>query len=247
MARDAASALVASIYSAKSARTKTAIRQSPEDVFEQCLLRIVRPGDCVLDAGCGAGKFFRANFAERIPCRWIGVDVQPELSRNRRLQLRAQGEVTRLPFADGTVDVVICRWVIEHLQEPSRALAEFSRVAKPSGQLALFTSNLLHYYGAAAKLTPHRFHLWFNHRVRGFDDADIFPTAYRANTTRRLRHLLADAGFSRIEVAAVEGAPAVLDFNPLLFRAGKLYAFVVNRFDWLSAFRMNLIAIASKK
>ena len=246
MPRVAAPATIQSIHSPASASARTAIRPSPEDVFEQRLLHIVRPGDRVLDAGCGAGKFFRADFAARIPCRWIGLDVQPELDRNERLHLRAQGDVTRLPFGDGTVDVVICRWVVEHLPEPSRAFSEFSRVLNSSGHLAVFTPNLLHYYGAAAKLTPHRFHLWFSCRVRGFDDADVFPTTYRANTARRLRSMLMNAGFARTEVTAVEGAPTVLQFNPFLHRAGRLYESVVSRFQWLSMFRMNLIAIAFK-
>jgi len=246
MAKTAVPASIGSVYPAQSAPASAA-RGSPEDAFEDVLLRIIRPGDRVLDAGCGAGKFFRADFAARIPCRWIGIDVQPELRRNERLHLRARGDVAALPFGDGTVNVVICRWVIEHLREPSRAFAEFARVLKSTGRLALFTPNLLHYYGAAAKLTPHWFHLWFNRRVRGFDDTDIFPTAYRANTARRLRSLLADAGFSRIEVTAVEGAPAVLQFNSVLHAAGRVYESVVNRFDSLSNFRTNLIAVASKR
>lgn len=244
--RGAVPVVIESTGPSDSTRAKTAARPAPEDVFEQWLLQIIRPGDCVLDAGCGAGKFFRADFADRIPCRWIGLDLRPKVSRNRRLDFRTQGDVTCLPFGDATVDVLICRWVIEHLPEPRRAFSEFARVLKPSGRLALFTSNVLHYYGAAARLTPHSFHLWFNRAVRGFEDDDVFPTRYRANTSRRLRSLLVHAGFSRIEVAGVEGAPTVLQFNPLLHAAGRMYESLVTRFERLSSFRMNLIAIASK-
>ncbi len=246
MTREATPGSFESVYSAKSTPAKTAMRLAPEEIFEQRLLQLIRPGERVLDAGCGAGKFFRADFAAQIPCRRIGLDIQPELRHNEKLHFRAQGDVAHLPFGDGTVDVVICRWVIEHLRQPSLAFAEFSRVLNSSGRLALFTPNLLHYYGAAAKLTPHGFHLWFNRRVRGFDEADISPTTYGANTTRRLRSLLANAGFSRIEISPVEGAPDVLNFNPLFHRAGRIYESVVNRFDWMSPFRMNLIAVASR-
>jgi SAM-dependent methyltransferase len=246
MAHDTVSA--AATVRAKARASPPAVeRCSPEELFEQRLLELVRPGDRVLDVGCGTGRFFRADFAARIPCRWIGVDIQPDIARNARLHLRARGDATKMPFADRSFDVVICRWLIEHVKEPASALSEIARALKPSGRLALFTPNLLHYYGMAASLTPHWFHLWFNRRVRGFDEADVFPTCYRANTPRRLLTLLAGAGFSQIELTLVEGAPSVLEFNPLVHGAGKIYEWLVTGFDCLSAFRMNLIAIAFKR
>lgn len=244
--RDTIPVCVDPVSSSGSMRATAAVPSAPEDVFEEQLLQIIGPGDCVLDAGCGTGIFFRADFSERISCRWIGIDLRSELDRNKRLHLRAQGDVTRLPFDDAAFDVVICRWVVEHLPEPLSAFSEFARVLKPSGRLCVFTSNVLHYYGAAARLTPHSFHLWFNRAVRGFQDDDIFPTRYRANTSRRLRSLLTEAGFSRVQLTAVEGAPNVLQFNPLLHAAGRVYESLVTRFEWLSRFRMNLIATAFK-
>lgn len=222
------------------------IRPSPEEVFEERLLNLVKPGARVLDVGCGSGKYFRADFARERACRWVGVDLEPRIGGNNRVHLRARGDAMRMPFADDAFDVVICRWMIEHVADPGGAFLQFARVLKPWGRLAIFTPNLLHYYGVAAKLTPHWFHVWFNRRIRGFDDEDIFPTLYRANSRRRLRSLLAGAGFSEIEITLVEGAPSALKFNRLLYAAGKIYEAVVRKSDFLSAFRMNLIATASK-
>jgi hypothetical protein len=44
----------------------------------------------------------------------------------------------------------------------------------------------------------------------------------------------------------IEGAPNVLAFNSFLVRLGTFYERLVKRFDVLSAFRLNIVAIAQK-
>jgi SAM-dependent methyltransferase len=221
--------------------------KAPEEFFQEGLERIVRAGDRLLDAGCGTGKYSRMQFARDIGCHVVGFDLEEALARNYQTDFRVRGDLKQLPFSDGSFDVVNCRLVIEHLDSPKTVLDEFHRVLVPGGRLAIFTPNLLHYFGAAARLTPHWFHIWFNSRVRGFDSADVFPTYYRANTRRHLRALLLNSGFANAEVTLVEGAPNVLAFNSLLHRLGLGYAWLVKRFEFLSAFRLNIIAIADKR
>ena len=219
---------------------------SPERVFEEKLRQIIAPGDRVLDAGCGTGKFFGMDFAREIGCQLVGIDLRQDLSANSEIDFGVRAELNRLPFSDGSFDVVNCRLVIEHVDFPDTVLKEFYRVLKPGGRLAIFTPNLLHYFGAAASLTPHWFHVWFNSRVRGFSEEDVFPTRYRANTRRQLRKLFLKSGFGRADISMVEGAPSVLAFNSLLHRMGLAYGRLVNRYDFLSNFRLNIIAVAYK-
>ena len=219
---------------------------SPENVFAEKLQEIISPGDRVLDAGCGTGKFFGFDFARAVGCRLVGTDQREDVSANSGMDFCVRSELKRLPFSDASFDVVNCRLVIEHVGYPAAVLKEFYRVLKPGGRLAIFTPNLLHYFGAAASLTPQWFHVWFNSRVRGFEQDDIFPTHYRANTRRRLRRLALEAGFNRAEITLVEGAPSVLEFNSLLHRMGLGYEWLVNRYDFLSDFRLNIIAVAYK-
>jgi len=219
----------------------------PEEVFEERFRGLVHEDDWVLDAGCGSGKF-AARRLRAINYFLTGIDVCETLRQNRQVDSRVGGSVSSLPFADSSFDVIYGRWLVEHLENPVVAMREFYRVLRPGGRVAIFTTNLLHYYGGAAKVTPHWFHMWFNRR-RGFTEDDIFPTYYRANTRRRLGELLREAGFPRknVEIDLVEGVPSVLSFNSVLHRLGMGYEYLVKRFEGLAAFRMNLIAIARKE
>src|SRR5437868_6899740 len=202
---------------------------SPPAFFEQRLTQLVKPGDCVLDAGCGAGQFLSFQFATVKGCKVVGADLSDDILLNPHLDLRARGDLNNLPFSADSFDVIACRMVIEHLKRPETVFAEFHRVLKPGGRLAIFTPNLLHYFGAAAKMTPHWFHRWFNGRIRGFREQDTFPTRYRANTKHRLNKQLHRSGFCDVDIQLIEGAPSVLAFNSGLYQCGVAYARLVNR------------------
>lgn len=89
-----------------------------------------------LDVGCGSGDFIA--YAERRlnTVRWLGLDVSRDVLRLARRGheefsgICAQG--TRLPFADGRVDVVTCIHVLHHLAPPEAIglLGELHRVAR---------------------------------------------------------------------------------------------------------------------
>lgn len=107
----------------------------------------IRPGDRLLDAGCGEGRHcFGA--LER-GAHVVGLDLDREALRpavgglRRRAAERGrqaamlQGDTFRLPFRDATFDKVICAEVMEHVHDFGAAARELARVTKPGGRVAV--------------------------------------------------------------------------------------------------------------
>lgn len=91
----------------------------------------------VLDLGCGAG--FLSNYLARRGHAVTGVDTTPEnlaVARDHdpigRVDYQC-ADALALPFADGSFDVVCAMDLIEHVEDPSRLVAEASRVLSPGG------------------------------------------------------------------------------------------------------------------
>ncbi len=101
----------------------------------------------VLDVGAGPGNYFEP-LRVRIPDGLlIGGDLSLGMTRSAReraVAARAQVlafDAERLPFPDGAFDVVLANHMLYHVGEIDRALAEFSRVLKPSGCLITATNS----------------------------------------------------------------------------------------------------------
>jgi len=91
---------------------------------------LLRPGDKLLDFGCGA-KPYRELFISKFPT-FIGADLpgNPEAD----IVLGAMSEV---PVAADSFDCVLSTEVLEHTELPEAYLAEAYRVLKPGGFLVL--------------------------------------------------------------------------------------------------------------
>ena len=63
------------------------------------------------------------------PKEYIGGDLFPKTPRHRKINVEA------LEFPDGYFDLIICNHVLEHVDHPEIALAEFSRCLSPQGRL----------------------------------------------------------------------------------------------------------------
>jgi SAM-dependent methyltransferase len=114
--------------------------------------KFVEPGDRVLDAGCGPGRFTLE--LARIGARIVAADISPgQLELHRRytadveeaVEDRVVADVTRLPFADDAFDVTVCyggalSYVLEHAPD---AAAELARVTRPGGHVLVSAMTLV--------------------------------------------------------------------------------------------------------
>ena len=106
---------------------------------------LVRPGDRVVDVGCGTGDLSLACTRAGAGAV-LGVDfAAPMLPIARRKAARrsatgvafVQGDGLRLPLADGAADAWCAAFVMRNVPDVGGLLAEAHRVVRPGGRLAV--------------------------------------------------------------------------------------------------------------
>lgn len=120
----------------------------------------VRPGERLLEVGCGGGHVLRMfPQADR-----TGVDVSGRMINKARRNLGdapvrlLKGELQEVGLSDGEFDAVICTEVLEHTVDPRAVLSEIRRVLRPGGRAVITFPNdhLIH----AVKNFVRRSGLW---------------------------------------------------------------------------------------
>lgn len=111
----------------------------------------LRPGDRVLDLGCGGGR--HAFEASKRGAQVVACDLDLAELKDVRALFGAMtdageipgggggwavnGNALSLPFADATFDRIIASEVMEHIPDDAGAAAELARVLKPGGTIAV--------------------------------------------------------------------------------------------------------------
>ena len=160
------------------------------------LLGEARPGERVLDLGCGAGRFTAA--LRDAGAEAIGVDVADgALDRARRNVPGAdfRRAEASLPLGHGEVDLVWCSEVLEHVPDTIGCLTEIRRVLRPQGRLLLTVPD----HGRLKRTVIALMHF----------DAHYDPQGehLRFYSRRSLTRALRATGFADIGLRPLGGAP----------------------------------------
>jgi ubiquinone/menaquinone biosynthesis C-methylase UbiE len=154
---------------------------------------LIKPGDAVLDVGCGTGEVTLLAKTRAKNGQVNGIDPAPEMIAVARKKAARKGleidfrvgVIESLPFPDAGLDVVTSSLMMHHLPEDLkvRGLAEIYRVLKPGGRLLI--ADFMRPTGA---FLNHVFIAFTRHQglQKGIEDLQI---------------LLKDAGFRQITQA----------------------------------------------
>lgn len=152
-------------------------------------LRIESPK--VLDIGCGTGQFAEVLFHEVPGAKVWGLDLVRGMLEggngrwahySQRIQ-PVQGDSERLPFADGSFDVLTCANSFHHYPNQAAAICEMRRVLKPGGALMLIDGYRDRPWG------------WFIYDVCV---AGVEGNVHHASA-KEIHKMMADAGFGTID------------------------------------------------
>ncbi|MBC7228959.1 MAG: class I SAM-dependent methyltransferase [Actinobacteria bacterium] len=129
----------------------------------------------ILDIGCGDKPYEK--MLEPYESEHIGMDHEGTLHDLSKADIK--GEAYAIPLDDESVDTVFCTAVLEHLEDPARALSEAYRVLKRGGH-AIYTAPLF----------------WHHHEE---------PRDFFRYTPYGLGYLFSNAGFEVIEILPLSG------------------------------------------
>jgi SAM-dependent methyltransferase len=157
-------------------------------------------GAHVLDAGCGPGSW---PYVLRPDLDITGFDIKfppgpPPRSERMRV---ARADLARLPFRDGSFDLTVCHYVLEHVTALEACCDELVRVTKTGGVLYLsvpraasFDDRLYRFAGYFAKYVLMKFGKRIEHQQR-FDLETLLARFERRGLTLAA-HAFVPAGFS---------------------------------------------------
>jgi arsenite methyltransferase len=134
-------------YPPELANVPEAAAESFAGVANPFSLGRLEPGERVADLGCGAGTDTLVAAQMVAPDGFVtGIDMTPEMlgkARTAKGELGVtnvdfvEGEIERLPFEDGTVDVVISNGVIDLVPDKDAVFDEIFRVLKSGGRIQI--------------------------------------------------------------------------------------------------------------
>jgi SAM-dependent methyltransferase len=216
-----------------------------DEPFLKQIKKAIGPTSIVVDLGAGKGELFKHDLKGSV-AKVIGVDLDEGVRLNPLLDEWHVGPIDEMRyFASNSIDCIFSRYVVEHVQEPGKLIAEIERVLKPGGRFIFLTPNRWHYFFVLSKITPEWFHQWVNVK-RGIAVADTFRTYYRMNSVCQIQRLAGKGTVKVEDIVMIETDPRYLIFEPLSYLGAVAYERIVNATGLLRRFRINIVCTLLK-
>ena len=170
----------------------------------KALIRVaaLRPGERVLDVGCGTGVAARLAAAQVGPDGSVaGLDPNPGMLAVAGAAAPAelgiewhQAGAEAMPLPDGAFDVVLCQMALQFMPDRGQALREMRRVLAEGGRLALTVPGPA---GPPFEILDRAMARHLGNQAAGF-----VRTVFALHDEGELERLLTDAGFRDVAVTA---------------------------------------------
>lgn len=207
----------------------------PYKTLEQEIDRLLLPTHTLLDAGCGRTAPVLRKYRNKA-ARLIGTDLVDFTETIDGIEL-LNNDLSKIDLPDASVDLVMSRSVIEHVQDPEAVYREIFRILRPGGRFVFLTANLWDYASLIAWLVPNKWHPWIVSKVEGRAENDVFPIQYKSNTFGAVKRLSQQSGLEIEDFRYLGQYPCYFMFNGGLFLIATGYEKVITNIDWLKFLR----------
>jgi SAM-dependent methyltransferase len=195
--------------------------QHPYIVYEKKILSLLTGREVLLDAGCGRDAPVLQRFCDKAGC-CLGVDLEDPREISGKIRY-LKNSIENIPVESNSVDVVISRAVLEHIESPLSVYREIYRILKTGGRFVFLVPNLWDYVSLLSFAVPNKCHKSIVYKFEGRNMSDVFPAFYKTNTSAAIKRLSRTSGFKILELSYLGQYPSIFVFNRYLFILGTMY------------------------
>ena len=209
-------------------------------IFKRKIYSIIKQNHIVLDAGCGAKLKFLKEIRDKVSIL-MGIDLGKFQIHPEGVNL-IQGNIAHIPLGSNLVDLVMSRYVLEHLKNPVSVFQEINRILKPDGSFIFLIPNMYGYAPIISRLMPPKFHNWVLINFTGKKPGSFYPTFYKCNTYSSIKKISKQSGFNVAGFEYLKNYPQYMMQNRYSFIIGTIYEKLNWKFNSLSFLRPCLMA-----